>query len=201
MAAPVEYINHLLASGKYRVILSMIKGFRNGAVYGCKIRFPHALVMAFLFKNGSLASKFKFILEATLTHAKNLALLTTSYKGLSGIFEWLQSEKTQVHTLVAASISGYLVFGKYNKVNEQVNLYLLSRILYAGVKVMQKRGYFPQTERPVFPWFAAFVWGIVLWLFENEKETLQSSLLSSMTYIYSDSNYWTNIWNFFVYNE
>jgi peroxisomal membrane protein 4 len=34
-------------------LLSVIKGFRNGAVYGAKVRFPHALVMTFLFRDGT----------------------------------------------------------------------------------------------------------------------------------------------------
>ena len=37
----------------YHDILSIIKGCRNGAVYGAKIRFPHALVMTFLFRDGT----------------------------------------------------------------------------------------------------------------------------------------------------
>jgi hypothetical protein len=37
-------------------ILSVLRGFRNGVVYGCKIRFPHALVMTLLFKEGRLAT-------------------------------------------------------------------------------------------------------------------------------------------------
>lgn len=35
----------------FRDLLSIIKGFRNGLVYGFKIRFPHALVMTFLFRS------------------------------------------------------------------------------------------------------------------------------------------------------
>lgn len=34
-----------------RELLTIIKGFRNGLVYGAKIRLPHALVMTFLFRN------------------------------------------------------------------------------------------------------------------------------------------------------
>ena len=33
-------------------LLSVIRGFRNGVIYGAKIRFPHALVMTFLFREG-----------------------------------------------------------------------------------------------------------------------------------------------------
>jgi len=32
--------------------LSIVKGARNGFVYGVKVRFPHALIMAILFGRG-----------------------------------------------------------------------------------------------------------------------------------------------------
>ena len=34
-----------------RDLLTVIKGFRNGLVYGVKIRLPHAAVMPFLFRS------------------------------------------------------------------------------------------------------------------------------------------------------
>lgn len=37
--------------GLLRDILAIVKGFRNGLVYGAKIRLPHALVMTFLFRS------------------------------------------------------------------------------------------------------------------------------------------------------
>jgi peroxisomal membrane protein 4 len=36
-------IDKFIAAGNYKDFLSIIKGFRNGLVYGVKIRFPHAL--------------------------------------------------------------------------------------------------------------------------------------------------------------
>jgi hypothetical protein len=41
----------VLLQKNYHTVLSIIKGFRNGAVYGAKIRFPHSLVMTFLFRS------------------------------------------------------------------------------------------------------------------------------------------------------
>jgi peroxisomal membrane protein 4 len=38
---------------RFHEALSVLKGFRNGVVYGAKVRFPHALVMTILFKTGS----------------------------------------------------------------------------------------------------------------------------------------------------
>ena len=36
----------------YHDYLAILKGARNGFVYGVKIRFPHALIMAILFGRG-----------------------------------------------------------------------------------------------------------------------------------------------------
>ncbi len=53
-------IEKVILDPKYHTVLSIIKGFRNGAVYGAKIRFPHALVMTFLFRGGRLIKHSKF---------------------------------------------------------------------------------------------------------------------------------------------
>ncbi|XP_075419885.1 peroxisomal membrane protein 4 isoform X2 [Tenrec ecaudatus] len=59
MAAPPQLqalllaVNALLRKRRYHTALAMVKGFRNGVVYGTKIRAPHALVMTFLFRTGS----------------------------------------------------------------------------------------------------------------------------------------------------
>ncbi|KAM6147712.1 peroxisomal membrane protein 4 isoform 2-T2 [Erethizon dorsatum] len=58
MAAPpqlkalLQAVNALLRKRRYHAVLALLKGFRNGAVYGAKIRAPHALVMTFLFRSG-----------------------------------------------------------------------------------------------------------------------------------------------------
>ncbi|KAM6164956.1 peroxisomal membrane protein 4 isoform 3-T3 [Rhynchocyon petersi] len=58
MAAPPQLqallltVNALLRNRRYHTALAMLKGFRNGVVYGAKIRAPHALVMTFLFRSG-----------------------------------------------------------------------------------------------------------------------------------------------------
>lgn len=50
----------MIYDNQYHDVLAIIKGFRNGLVYGAKIRFPHAMVMTFLFRSGSYyLSNFK----------------------------------------------------------------------------------------------------------------------------------------------
>ncbi|CAH1785331.1 unnamed protein product [Owenia fusiformis] len=201
MATAVQLVNQFLASGQFKPLLAVIKGLRNGAVYGAKIRAPHAVVMTFLFKTGSLSDKLRSIFEATWTHSRNLASFVFLYKTMTSILTWLEEKPEQYHSFFAAFIGGYYVFGNYNKVNEQINLYLLSRIIYGLAKLAVKRGYVAAPKRDVFPVFAALVWGVVLWMFEYEKDTLQPSLRSSMTYLYHDSNIWHNLRDFLIYNR
>ena len=68
----------------------------------------------------SLKDKIQAIFEATFTHSKNLASFVFIYKSLTNIMEYLQTEKSQFHSFVAAFFGGYLIWGNYNKVNEQV---------------------------------------------------------------------------------
>ncbi|CAI4232000.1 unnamed protein product [Auanema sp. JU1783] len=194
-----NYILH-----KYRhntFILSAIKGLRNGLVYGARIRAPHALVMVFLFGDGTVLQKLLTIFQLTKTHAFNLARFVFSYKLLHGFLTKLEGQQKEWHAFAAASVMGYLVFGSNNSVNMQINLYLLSRVVVGLAKLAVDQQLLPQPNFPVFPLFAAGVWGLVLWLFEHHTEVLQGSLAKSMTYLYKDSNIWTNIQDFLIRNK
>ncbi|KAM9800717.1 peroxisomal membrane protein 4 [Syngnathus typhle] len=194
-------VNHLLQQEKYKAALAILKGFRNGAVYGAKIRAPHAFVMTFLFRSGSLAEKFRAILKATYTHSRNLAYFVFTYKGLQALQRKFQGRTLQSHSFLAACVGGCLVFGDNNNINSQINMYLLSRILLALWRLAVEKGVIPQPKRDPFPLFATLVWGVVLWLFEYHPHTLQPSLQSSMNYLYRDSNVWHDISDFLIYNK
>uniref|UniRef100_UPI00398EB6F4 peroxisomal membrane protein 4 n=1 Tax=Pristiophorus japonicus TaxID=55135 RepID=UPI00398EB6F4 len=197
----VRAFNRLLRERRLRAALAAVKGFRNGVVYGAKIRAPHALVMTFLFKSGSLLDKLKAIARATYTHSRNLAAFVFTYKGLQATQHWLQGERAQFHSFLAACAGGWLVFGDNNHINSQINMYLLSRVLFGLSRLAVEKGYFPEPKRDPFPLFAMLVWGVVLWLFEHHPHTLQPSLQSSMTYLYDDSNVWHDISDFLIYNK
>merc|ERR1711894_670446 len=157
--------------------------------------------MTFLFKGGPLLTKARAIFDATYTHSTNLASFVITYKGLCLLMREMEGKTAEYHSFLAALVGGYLVFGNYNKVNEQINLYLLSRILYGLVRLGADKGYIYKPKGDTFPLFAALVWGIVLWMFEYHRGVLQPSLQASMTYLYDDSNVFTNIKNFLVYNK
>ncbi|XP_038613329.1 peroxisomal membrane protein 4 [Tachyglossus aculeatus] len=194
-------VNVLLRKRRYQAALALLKGFRNGLVYGAKIRAPHALVMTFLFRSGSLREKLKAIAQATYTHSRNLACFVFTYKGLCALQSRMQGQKSQLHSFLAACVGGWLVFGANNNINSQINMYLLSRVLFGLSRLAVDQGYIPEPKRDPFPLFAAVVWGLVLWLFEYHRTTLQPSLQSSMTYLYDDSNVWHDLSDFLLYNK
>ncbi|KAK3764338.1 hypothetical protein RRG08_067012 [Elysia crispata] len=201
MAALIDTINSILVSGENKHILAAIKGLRNGIVYGAKIRFPHALVMTFLFKRGPPMTMIQDILSATYQHSRNLGMFVLIYKGLTSSLSWGESKSHQIHHFLSAFCAGFVIFGKYNKVNEQINLYLLSRVIYGIAKLLVSKGIIPTPQTDVFPWFAAIMWGLTLWLFEYDRKCLQPSLTSSMTYIYKDSDKWDSLRNFLIHNK
>ena len=47
-----ELLQAILLDPAYHDYLAILKGARNGLVYGVKIRFPHALIMSILFGRG-----------------------------------------------------------------------------------------------------------------------------------------------------
>ncbi|KAM5135838.1 peroxisomal membrane protein 4-like [Mantella aurantiaca] len=169
--------------------------------YGAKIRAPHALVMTFLFKSGSLKDKLKAIFQATFTHSRNLAYFVFTYKSILTAQEKIHGSKWQFHSFLAACVGGWVVFGENNTINSQINMYLLSRVLFGMSRLAVEKGFIPEPKCDVFPFFSALVWGLVLWMFEYHRHTLQPSLQSSMTYLYDDSNIWHDISDFLIYNK
>ncbi|KAI2497616.1 hypothetical protein MHU86_16865 [Fragilaria crotonensis] len=85
------------------------------------------------------------------------------------------------HALIAGAIGGYFVWGRYDKINVQINLYLFSRVVIALGK---KYGWNVEASTDRYAWFSAVVWGIVMFLFEDEPDSLHSSLKMSMDEIY-----------------
>lgn len=52
LTADMSAFAAILSDPTYHDYLAILKGARNGLVYGVKVRFPHALIMAILFGRG-----------------------------------------------------------------------------------------------------------------------------------------------------
>ncbi|KAI1004764.1 hypothetical protein K3495_g3452 [Podosphaera aphanis] len=198
--------------------LAVLKAARNGAVYGAKVRFPHALVMTFLFRSGTLQEKLAFILKATRTHAQALAKYATVYKSTMLLLKHLGPNpgKEEVYdTFLAGLLGGYLIFGRQPKsgrissISKQIVIFVFARVCLslAQVSVNPSTGFiknhaFSKTiSDKAWPVFASVSWGLIMWLFRWHPATIQSGLKSSMDYIYVQSDHWNSLRNFIIHNQ
>ena len=83
----------------------------------------------------------------------------------------------------------------------QINMYLLSRIIFGFVRLAVKKNIISEPKKDPFPFYAAVVWAVVMWQFEIFQDVLQPSLQNSMTYLYHDSNVWHSLKDFLIYNK
>ncbi|PFH49230.1 hypothetical protein AMATHDRAFT_48911 [Amanita thiersii Skay4041] len=207
-------INQIIHNPAFHDYIAILKGARNGFVYGVKVRFPHALVMSTLFGRGDWKQRLRTIYKATRQHALNLAKFVTIYKTFLLIQKKFNGGKERsVDTFVAGLLGGYLVFGERNAVNEQIVLYVVSRVV-ASFLPRASSPYHTTSQsmaagspvKPVppdsryFTVFAALAWGAVMWLFRHRGETIQPGMFNSMKYLYRDSEVWKDLKTIFWHN-
>ncbi|RUS16028.1 Tim17/Tim22/Tim23/Pmp24 family-domain-containing protein [Endogone sp. FLAS-F59071] len=164
----MEALTKFVLDPHYHEVLAIVKGVRNGVVYGAKVRFPHALVMTFLFRSASLKEHIKFIYKATKQHATNLGSFVFIYKTLMLLQKKANGDKqANIHPFLAGLIGGYIVFGENNNINNQVirmegrNYSFCSRV---------RRGRHSSIARVLLTFFSLFniiIAQIVLYLFSR----------------------------------
>lgn len=210
---PQDSIEKVILDPKYHAPLTLVKAIRNGAVYGTKVRFPHAMVMIFLFRSGTIREKLYLIYKATRQHAMNLAKFALLYKSGCLVLKKMNGDKEEsFHAFMAGLWGGYWVFGHgkaaNSSVNQQIVIYVFARVVLACAKIAVQppganaleggrygghggKGLLGLDERQIelvkrsaWPVFASVSWASVMWIFRFYPETLQASLRSSMTYMY-----------------
>ncbi|KAI9722586.1 MAG: hypothetical protein M1812_001517 [Candelaria pacifica] len=196
-------IRSIILDPKYADLLSIVKAARNGAVYGAKVRFPHALVMVFLFRSGTIREKIRLILKATRQHARNLATFATIYKTSMLIQRYLNpmngGKEGRYDTFVAGLIGGYAVFGRgiQSSVNQQIVIYVFARVVLALAKLSvahiprssdltlsSRTSLQARLKNNAWPVFASLSWAYVMYLFRWYPDMIQPSMRSSMKYMY-----------------
>ena len=171
-------------------LLSVVRGFRQGVVYGAKIRFPHALVMTAIFRTGSLEDKAHDVLSATLTHARSLGCYVALYKLTSCLLRHLTRSASQpLIPLIAGFVSGAAMFGSSTPITTQINMYVMSRVIFGLLRLAVKKGVMVEWESGRgYAVYAGLIWAAVMLLFETQPSVLQKSLARSMEYLYHDSD-------------
>ncbi|ELR05764.1 hypothetical protein VC83_04463 [Pseudogymnoascus destructans] len=208
--AVYKALNEIVLNPKYADLFALVKAARNGAVYGAKIRFPHALVMIFLFRSGTFREKARLVYKATRTHAQNLSRFAVIYKMVMIALRRLNptGKEGPYDTFFAGLMGGYVVFGQRNPrtgnvsgVSQQIVIYIFARVVLglAKLSVEPSTGIVTNAQLSnkikdnAWPVFAAMSWGAVMYVFRWHPDSLQSSLRSSMSYIYVQSDHWDSL--------
>lgn len=79
----------------------------------------------------------------------------------------------------------------------QIVLYVVSRVLASFIPrdptVSSPPGKAVPPNPRHFSIFAALAWGAVMWIFQERGETIQPGMLSSMNFLYKDSEKWKGL--------
>ncbi|KAJ5114530.1 hypothetical protein NUU61_000289 [Penicillium alfredii] len=216
MDAILSRLETLALNPDLQPVLSLVKGARNGIVYGSKVRFPHALVMILLFRSGTFREKLKLVFKATRQHARNLSTFAVIYKASMIILRNLNpsgSKEGRYDSFFAGLLGGYAVFGRQpGSVSQQIVIYVFARVMLSLAKLAVQPDMHPlsslitpeartQITDNAWPVFASLSWAFVMYIFRWYPETLVSSLRSSMVYIYADSDHWDSLRTLFVHNK
>jgi len=98
-------------------------------------------------------------------------------------------KESGINTLVGGALGGAIIWGQDTPITSQINMYIMSRVTMAIVRVCIRLGYVA-AYKYAFTLYASVFWALVMYLYHYQDGTLQRSLISSMTYIYTDSNRW-----------
>lgn len=223
-------MERIILDPKYHAPLTLVKAVRNGLVYGTKVRFPHALVMIFLFRNGTVREKLSTIFKATKLHARNLAVFALIYKSTLLALKSIQGKEKSADPFLAGLLGGWYVFGRYkSSVSQQIVIYIFARVVLATAQLAFQppgdntlvgaryggrggSGFLANAlglseearekiRKGAWPVFASLSWASVMWLFRWYPDMLQPSLKSSMVYIYENADHWDSLRNFILHNK
>ncbi|GAA5845074.1 hypothetical protein JCM11251_000002 [Rhodosporidiobolus azoricus] len=217
----VTTLDRIVTNPAFHDVLAILKGARNGLVYGAKVRAPHALVMTLIFHSGSWQQRLRYVYRATKQHSLNLARFVTIYKTCLLVQKTLAGGKVrQLDPFFAGLVGGWAVFGERNAVNEQIVLYVVSRVITsflpragppapalakgatappatAADGFPHPPGFpYPKSRPPnskAFELYAALSWGLVMYMFKERRDKLHGGMVNSMQYLYLDSEVWKGI--------
>jgi peroxisomal membrane protein 4 len=141
-------------------------------------------------RHKSFKSNLDFLIRAAKQHAINLGLFVSLFKYARCQLINLLSFSAGRASLISGAVFGALIWGRQKTaINNQVVLYLLSRVVTGFVQHHVNQGNVP--DKRGFGFLAAFVWAMVMYIFTVDPDALQGSLRTSMDFLYSDEKYAT----------
>jgi hypothetical protein len=158
----------------------------------------------------SFRSKCWLVFKATRQHARNLGLFALVYKSAMLFLRYTSPTGKERHydSFIAGLLGGYTVFARtiHNSVSQQIVIYVFARVCLAlaklavqprhveevrgsggGWEVVRDEGMRKMLVRNGWPAFASLSWAMVMYVFRWHPEVVQSSLRSSMHYMWVKS--------------
>ncbi|CBH13969.1 peroxisomal membrane protein 4, putative [Trypanosoma brucei gambiense DAL972] len=197
-------IDDMIRSGKYKILFDALKSFRNGFVYGARIRAPHALVLNLVWSSAPYSVIARRVFDATRQHALRLGATAFTFSLLRSLMALVEGRQRPWHSVVAGFIIGCLYWGEQGAVTVQMSMYILSRILSALFFILMERLAVTTSVHPP-PWafrlYSGVLWMFVMPLFLYHREALQPTMRTSMQYIYEDCTRYSNWYNLLCFNS
>jgi peroxisomal membrane protein 4 len=168
-------------------VLRILKGISSGVYYGAKVRFMHSLVMSILFMEGTMKAKLRKILKLTIEHAIRLGVFVGVYKTVETLLRKLEGRKSALQCFVAGLIGSLVInLDADTPVNQQITLYIISRVIFGGAKTLQKDHVIPKFN--LFQTISVVSWALVMYIYARDKVALQASMRQSMDFLYGQSD-------------
>jgi len=151
--------------------------------------------------------------NATWEHARTLGTFGFFYKMSMGILSGVRQCRRRrggggggggggsivfpstLDPLVAGGLGGYLVWGSRTRVNEQVVMYLIGRVVFGLVKIWRAgaegrgggkggRAVGKRDRENDYRVVSTVVWALSMWMYEERREVLPGGMRRSMEEIY-----------------
>ena len=144
--------------------------------------------MQFIFGNGPVKQRLIWSLKMAFNHGKILAIFAFTYKLIQCLLANLRKKACAVNSLVAGAIGAIVLLNTDTdmSIHSQIGYYLSARVMEGFWLKLVKEGYLPKQE--MFHFTYTLIWGLVMYLFELDKKILNKSLVSSMEFLYKDSD-------------
>jgi len=128
-------------------------------------------------------------------HGRNLGLFVGTYKTICYLLR-RAGVTGGVESWIAGFIGGFTMFGNSKgvsgSVNQQIVLYLFARGIYGSFILWADKGYLPSfldVRTPIgFRVLAGFSLALILYMTEYHPSRLQSGFMSTMNFLYYDSD-------------
>ena len=156
------------------------------------MRFTHSLVMAILFSKEPYLKRIQRIFLNAYEHGRRLGLYVFLYKSIVCILNRLRGVHTPVNNFVAGCAASFVVWREETNISSQITLYLLSRVLIGCLRLgYMKTGIRNKIlEKYSISFLALISWSSIMFLFDYDKNVMQNSLVTSMKFLYMDSDRW-----------